>query len=336
MTVPGAGPLRVGVIGAGAMGAAHAAMLTDQVPGAAVVRVFDPDQDRCRAVAEASGAAQTDGAAEVVTAEDVEALLIAAPDALHEELALAGLAVGKPTLCEKPLATSPAGSLRVVHAEAATGRRLVQVGFMRRFDPGYAALRKGLDEGAVGLIRTAHCIHRNARAHPDATSEGVLVNSMIHEFDIVPWLLGDRVAAVTVHAARVPDGHLRDVQVAVLETRGGVVVTVEVSVNARYGYDVRAEILGTEGTLRLNPPSPVAIRCDGLDALPVAPGFVERFSEAYRLQLVAWVRAARAGRVTGPSAWDGHVANLVAEAAVESLRGAGRVEVPQDAPVPTA
>lgn len=322
------GTVRVGVVGAGAMGAAHVDTLRRWVPGAVVSAVYDADAARCAEVAGRAGARAAGSATSVVTGDDVDAVVVAAPDPLHEELALACLAAGRPTLLEKPLATSVEGARRVVEAEVAGGRRLLQVGFMRRFDPAYLQLREAVHDGSIGQVRAMHCLHRNAAAHPSATSEGVLVNSMIHEFDSVPWLLDDPLAAVTVFAPRVPEGALQDVQVAVLETVGGVVVTVEVSVNARYGYDIHTEVAGTDGTVALTPPYGVTRRRAGLDGREVDADFVARYADAYRVELASWVEGVRRGQLPGPSAWDGHLANLAAFAAVESLHTGARVEVP--------
>ncbi|QIK68527.1 Gfo/Idh/MocA family oxidoreductase [Nocardioides sp. HDW12B] len=312
------------------MGAAHVETLARWVPGAAVTAVYDADADRCAEVAAGVGARAADSAESVISGDDVDAVLVAAPDPLHEDLALACLAAGKPTLCEKPLATSAEGSRRVVEAEVALGRRLLQVGFMRRFDPAYLELRAAVHDGSIGEVRAMHCLHRNASAHPSATSEGVLVNSMIHEFDSVPWLLDDPLTAVTVFAPTVPEGTLQDVQVAVLETAGGRVVTVEVSVNARYGYDIHTEVTGTEGTVSLTPPYGIGRRTSNLDGREVKADFVTRFVDAYRVELASWVQGVRSGELPAPSAWDAHLANLGAFAAVDSLHGAGRVAVPQE------
>jgi myo-inositol 2-dehydrogenase/D-chiro-inositol 1-dehydrogenase len=184
--------------------------------------------------------------------------------------------------------------------------------------------------GSIGAIRTAHCLHRNAHSHPSHTDEGVLVNSMIHEFDSVPWMLDDTIAAVTVFVPRVPAGALKDVQVAVLETVGGAVVTVEVAINAQYGYDIHTEVIGTAGTVALTPPYGVAVRREGVDGRVVSSDGTLRFVDAYRIELAAWVASIRTGVPQGPSAWDGYLANRAAFAAVDSLRGGGRVEVPQE------
>ncbi|HEX3224067.1 MAG TPA: Gfo/Idh/MocA family oxidoreductase [Nocardioides sp.] len=334
-TAPLGDVVRVGVIGTGAMGAAHVDNLARWVPGAAVAQIFDVDAERAKSIADRVGGVAARSAEALIESDDVDAVLIAAPDPLHEPLTLACLDLGKPTLLEKPIAGSLEGGRRVVDAEVAGGRRLVQLGFMRHYDPAYVVLREAVVGGSIGTVRAAHCVHRNARSHPSHTDESVLFGSMIHEFDSVPWLLDDPVAAVSVFPARVAEGALKDLQVAVLETERGAVVTVEVYINAHYGYDIATEVTGTEGTASLTPPYGISVRrsmseTSGVDGRVVTKDGTERYLDAYRIEVGAWIDGIRAGRLTGPSAWDGHRANVAAFAAVESLHGAGRVEVPRE------
>lgn len=322
--------VRIGVVGAGAMGAAHVETLTRWVPGAQVVAVYDVDLDRAKTVAGDVGAEAAASAEALIRDDAVEAVLVAAPDPLHEELALSCLEIGKPTLLEKPIATTVEGSRRVLDAEVAGGRRLLQLGFMRRFDPAYLALRGAVLGGEVGTVRAMHCLHRNQAAHPSATSDGVLVNSAIHEFDSVPWLLDDTVRAVTVFAPAGSASGFDDLQLIVLEMTGGAVVTVEVFVNARYGYDIHTEVVGSDGTALLTPPYGLGFRRDHADGRHVSGDFVARFVDAYRVELAAWVDGIRSGTPVAPSAWDGYRANVVAFAAVESLHTGARVPVPEE------
>lgn len=324
----------IGVIGAGAMGAAHARTIARGVPGARVSVVCDADFERASVIAAEVGCVVSASSLELIDDPDVEAVIIAAPDAVHEELALACLAAGKPVLCEKPLAMTAEGSRRVVDAEVAVGRRLIQVGFMRRFDPAFLELRDLVKCGGLGLPSVVHCLHRNVAAHHDATSDGVITNSMIHELDHVPWLLDSPIAAITVLAPPAKEGRdLRDTQVAALEMASGVVATVEVSVNAGYGYDVQCEIVGEHGTARLAPPYGLLTRLGGVDGARVSGDFVARFAEAYRVELVAWTATLLTGVTVGASAWDGHVATRAAAAGVISLNSGARVVVEQE-PVP--
>jgi myo-inositol 2-dehydrogenase/D-chiro-inositol 1-dehydrogenase len=318
--------LRVGVIGAGAMGAAHVRTLARSVSGAEVTQVYDVDGDRAAEVAVAAGATPASSEAALIESPNVDAVVIAAPDPLHAELTLACLKRGLPVLCEKPLAISADEAIRVVESEAAVGRPLIQVGFMRRFDPGYLAMRHVLADGEVGSPRLLHCVHRNPTAHPSATSEGIVRNSMIHEIDIARWLLDDEIVSVEVRTPHRGDG-LADPQLATLEMASGVLVSVEVFVNAGYGYDVRAELVGERGTVSLEPPTPVSMRRDGVAGAPVTPDFVARFGEAYRAQMAAWVDAAATGGVGGATAWDGYVAGVVADAGAVALRTGDRIPI---------
>jgi myo-inositol 2-dehydrogenase/D-chiro-inositol 1-dehydrogenase len=325
--------VRVGVIGAGAMGAAHVENLARWVPGARVTQIFDVDRERATSIAEGVGGAAADTAESLIESPEVDAVLIAAPDPLHEPLTLACIAAGKPTLLEKPLASTVDGGRRVVEAEVAAGRRLVQLGFMRRFDPAYLALREAVLGGSIGRVRAAHFIHRNPHQHSSHTDESVLFGSMIHEFDCVPWMLDDPLTAVTVFPARPEEGGLKDLQVAVFETAGGVVVTIEVFVNAQYGYDIHTEVVGTESTASLTQPYGVSVRrslsqTDGVDGRVVTKDGTLRYQDAYRIEVGAWVAAIRSGVPVGPSAWDGHLANVAAFAAIDSLHDGGRVVVP--------
>jgi myo-inositol 2-dehydrogenase/D-chiro-inositol 1-dehydrogenase len=324
-------PLRVGVIGTGAMGTNHVQTLARWVPGAEVTAVHDLDTGRAAQLADTVGARSVLSAGELIGSSQVDAVVVASPDPTHEQLVLQCLAARKPVLCEKPLALGADASQRVVDAEVILGRRLVQVGFMRRYDPSYLSLRGAVRSGSLGSPRAVHCVHRNAMAQPGATSDGVIANSMIHELDIVPWLLDDHVRSIEVAAASSGSG-FADLQVALLETASGVVVTVEVFVNAGYGYDIGCEVVGTAGTARLTAPYGIARRTQGADLVEVTPDFVARFADAYRLELSDWVRAAPRGNVDAAGAWDGHRANVAAAAGVESRRTGARVKISAEEP----
>jgi myo-inositol 2-dehydrogenase / D-chiro-inositol 1-dehydrogenase len=326
--------LRVGVIGTGAMGTSHVTTLATSVPGAEVTALHDVDAPRADRLAAEVGAASVPTASELIGSDRVDAVVVASPDATHELLVLECLAARKPVLCEKPLALGVDGSQRIVDAEVVLGRRLVQVGFMRRYDSAYLALREAVLGGDLGTPRAVHCVHRNAHAQPGATSDSVIMGSMVHELDIVPWLVDDPLTGITVVAAPSAGDAFADLQVAVLETASGLVATVEVFVNAEYGYDIGCEVVGTAGTARLSAPYGLARRRNGVDGQDVAADFVERFADAYRVELAQWVRAASEGRVDGADAWTGHRANVAAAAGVEARRSGAKVRVETERPPP--
>jgi myo-inositol 2-dehydrogenase/D-chiro-inositol 1-dehydrogenase len=178
----------------------------------------------------------------------------------------------------------------VLAAEVASGRRLVQVGFMRRFDAGYLRMKAALDSGAIGGALLLHCIHRNPAVPPAFTSDLALTDSVIHEIDAARWLLGEEIVGTTVVRTRrgpFAAGHLADPQLVLLVTGSGVVVEVEVFLNCRYGYDVRCEIVGGRAE-RLGPVHRHRRRRDRRRAADVGPGHHGGAG-----------RAARALRLTG-------------------------------------
>jgi myo-inositol 2-dehydrogenase/D-chiro-inositol 1-dehydrogenase len=306
----------VGVIGAGVMGADHVRTLTARVAGAHVAAISDFDPARAEAAARDAGARAVADPHALIADPAVDAVIVASSDPTHEEFVLGCVAAGKPVLCEKPLATSADACLRIVEAELAAGRRLVHLGFMRRFDPGYGVVKAQLDGGGLGEILLLHCAHRNASSPPGFTSEMLITSSAVHEIDIARWLLGEEIVGATVRAvrpARESANGLRDPQIVLLETANGVLIDLEVFVNAHYGYDVRCEVVGETGTARLGE--------------QVEPDFRARFATAYRRELEAWVGCVAGGPGDGPSAWDGYAANAVADACLESLASGAHAAV---------
>jgi myo-inositol 2-dehydrogenase/D-chiro-inositol 1-dehydrogenase len=312
----------IGVIGAGVMGSDHARTLADFTKGATLVAVSDVDPDRAAAVGSATQAKRVYADALALIEDSyVDAILIASPDSTHEELVLACLSAGKSVLCEKPLAPTMDGCLRIVTAEMAIGKRLVQVGFMRRFDPGYMAMQSALKTGRIGAPLLMHCIHRNVSAPPWFDSGMLISNSAVHEIDIARWLLDDEFVSVTVFKRAAPtSSDLADPQFIVLESRHGVLVDIEVFVNAHYGYDVRAELVCEVGTVTLVPQSAVRLRALGQETSSFAEDWRVHFAAAYKAQLQAWVDSIRSGVPVGASAWDGYAATATAGACTKALQ----------------
>jgi myo-inositol 2-dehydrogenase / D-chiro-inositol 1-dehydrogenase len=314
--------IKVGVIGAGNIGTDHVTRLASQVVGSAVAAVFDVDAARAEQVAAGAGAVARSSALEVIEDPGVDAVLIASPGELHAEQVLACIAAGKPVLCEKPLATTAADCLKVLDAEVASGRRWIQVGFMRRYDPGYQVVKNAIDDGTVGEALLAHMVHRNAVVPDSFTSSMAMTDSVIHEIDTTRWLFGQEIVRATVVATKpspLAAAHLRDPQIVLLELAGGGVVTVEVFVNCQYGYDVRCEVVGSTGVVALANPTANALVSGGRRIEAVPADWRVRFGATYLAELQEWIIGLRAGVVGGPSAWDGYAATAVAESAVASL-----------------
>ncbi|AJP00504.1 inositol 2-dehydrogenase [Streptomyces cyaneogriseus subsp. noncyanogenus] len=331
--------LGVAVLGAGHMGADHIRRLDRVVSGARVAAVADPDAERAKeAVAGIDGVVVHTDPEAVLDAPGVEAVLIASPGPAHEEALLAAFARGLPVLCEKPMVPGSEGALRVVEAEARLGRRLAQIGFMRRYDAEYQRLKSLLDSGRLGRPLMLHCAHRNVSSPPDFTSAMLIESSVSHEIDAARWLLGQELTAVTVlrpqSSAGAPEG-LADPQFVLFETERGALVDVEVFVNCGFGYQVRCEAVCEAGSARIGDAHTMVVTAAGGACEEVAQDYLVRFADAYDREVRSWVDAARRGQVTGPGTWDGYTAAVVAEAGVRSLRSGSRVTVdlaPRPAP----
>jgi myo-inositol 2-dehydrogenase/D-chiro-inositol 1-dehydrogenase len=331
--------LRVAVLGVGLMGADHVARLHGRVSGARVAVVSDAATDRagqvaagvpgCRVVADPLAA---------VADPEVDAVVIASPGQFHEEQVLACIDRGIPVLCEKPLTMDAASSLAVVRAEDAyadrTGRRLVQVGFMRRFDPEYAALRELIASGGIGEPLLVHCAHRNPAVPPTFTSEMIVNDSVVHEVDVARFLLDEEIAAVTVlrpRATRHAAEGQSDPLLVLLETTGGRIVDVECFVSTGVAYEVRTEVVGEDGSAMIGLGQGLVRQSAGEGGAArstARPGdFRRRFGAAYDLEVQRWVDAARRGTVDWPGVWDGYAAQAVCAAGVEALRTGRRTEV---------
>ena len=324
--------VRIGVIGVGAIGQDHIARLISRVAGAQVVAVADVDLARAEGLAKDVGVTRAYADShDLISDHHVDAVVVASWGPTHEEFVLACLAADKDVFCEKPLAPSPDSCRRIVDAEVAHGRRRIQVGFMRRYDSGYLAMKAALDRRAIGMPLLAHCTHRNPSAPPYGfTSDMIMTDSAVHDIDTTRWLFDEEIAAVTVHTPRSTTANnsgLTDPQLLLIETDGGALIDVELFVNCDYGYDVRCEVVGETGTLSLGDGSDVVLRQGGHRADRVPADWRERFVDAYDLELQAWVDAVASGTATGPSAWDGYAAAVVSERCLTALHNQQRTPV---------
>ncbi len=322
----------VGVIGVGVIGQDHIRRITEVLTGGTVVAVSDIDQARAGQVAAGLPSATVHAsAADLIADASVDAVLIASWGPAHEEQAVAAIEAGKPVFCEKPLAPSKDACLRIIDAELAAGRKMLQVGFMRRYDPGYLAMKAALDDGRIGAPLLMHCAHRNPSVPPYGfTTEMIISDSSVHEIDLVRWLFGEEIVAATVltpkRSSQAPDG-LADPLILLLEMANGVLVDDELFVSARYGYDVRGEVVCESGTVALADVSEVTVRTGHQHGGRVPVDWRDRFIRAYDAEIQDWLTAVAAGTATGPSAWDGFAAAAVTDAAIAALQTGQRTPV---------
>lgn len=316
--------LGLGVIGVGSMGAQHALNAYGQVGRARLVGLQDLDRSRAEALAARCGGPRVfDSPEALIASQDVEAVLIAAPDSHHASLVLACLGAGKPVLCEKPLASEPLGALRVLEAETRLGRRLVSMGFQRRFDPCHLAVKEAALSGALGLPLLWKGVHRNAQAPYNSSGAFILMNTAGHDIDSARWLLGEEVLEVQARGLRsrpeLPEDS-RDLLLLTMLMTHDRLASAEVYVSADYGYEVEAELVFQRGSAVTAQPEGALVRRGGTRGSPVAPDWTLPFQAAYVAELQAWVESVLEARVfPGASAWDGYVAMGVSAAAAVSL-----------------
>jgi myo-inositol 2-dehydrogenase/D-chiro-inositol 1-dehydrogenase len=324
--------VRVGVIGVGMIGQDHIRRLTQVLSGAQVVALTDVDPERAQAVADGVPDARVLATGqELIRDDEVDAVVVASWGPTHEEFVLACIEAGKPVFCEKPLATTQEACQRILDAEVASGRRLVVVGFMRRYDAAYRAVKSAVDGGAIGTPLLMHCAHRNPSVPPYGfTTEMMITDAAIHELDLVRWMFGEEVVATNVLKPRRSSNagaDLHDPLIVLLEMASGVLVDVELSVNIGYGYDIRGEVVGESGTAALAETADALVKRDGLRSGRVPADWRERFIRAYDVELQDWLDAVAAGGFTGPSAWDGYAAAVVADSCLEALQTGTRTTV---------
>ena len=317
--------LSIGVIGTGGMGTRHALNLHRAVGNARVVAVYDLDQDRARQVAGMCGQALVfDDPERLISDSHVDAVVIASPDDTHARLTLACLQAGKPVLTEKPLATTVEDAVRVLEAEVALGKCLASVGYMRRFDPQHAAVKNAVTDGALGRPLLFKGVHRNAAVPQGVTGETILINSAGHDFDSTRWLLGGEALEVFVRGLRSradlhPD--TKDLLLIEMALTNDSLATIEVYVNADYGYEVSAEVVCQRGSVITTLADDVLVRVDAQRAHPIPKDWLARFRNAYGAEVVEWVNSIQEGRpFPGANTWDGYMTMLITGSSIESLR----------------
>jgi myo-inositol 2-dehydrogenase/D-chiro-inositol 1-dehydrogenase len=323
--------LRVAVVGAGMMGADHIARFSSKINGADVVAVVEPDQARAAAaVTGLPGASTRSRIEDALEHDNLDAVLIATPGPYHEAVLLPALEAGVEILCEKPLTPDSESSLRILDAEQKLNRPHIQLGFMRRFDAEYIALRELIVSGDAGGLMMLHCAHRNPTTGEGYVNSMLITDSVVHEIDTIPWLVGEPIAAVEVKKPRrntLAPAWLEDPQLILFETASGVLADVEINVNVQFGYQVTTEAVFEKGIAEIGKTAGLKRWQDNSWGGAEHTSFKTRFAAAYDAQVQRWVDAARAGTIDGPSAWDGYLAARVSEAAVEAQTTGRRVEV---------
>lgn len=337
----GAG-LHLGVVGTGRIGAMHARTVVG-LDGVAKVTLADALPGQAARVASSVGADAAPGVEELLDS-GVDALVVAAATASHPELIRAGVDAGVPVFCEKPVAPDVASSLPVLQHVAEVGG-VVQVGHQRRFDAGYLEVRRAYQAGELGWIHSVRAVTCDATPPPVsflATSGGLFRDCSVHDFDVLRWLTGREVVEVYARGSNNGDpaiGEVGDVDtaLAVCTLEDGTVAVVTASRYNGAGHDVRLEVQGSAGTLVAGLDDRAALRSAepgvSFPAGPSHPTFAERFAQAYRDEMVAFVELARGERDNPCTPQDAVAASRVADAAQASLVAGAPVRVEVGAPV---
>ncbi len=322
--------IRIGIIGAGLMGADHAKLVAQELPGASLQVVCDMDAARAKSVADQYGAADSmSDPSALITRDDVDAVIIASPDFTHAPLSMECIKAGKRVLCEKPLSQQSAECLEVMAAEQAAGQKFIQLGFMRRFDPSYEQMKAALKAGHLGRALMVHNFHRNVETPAaDFTGAMAITNSAPHEFDVVRFLLDNDYVSISAHQPKRSDSRVAPV-VMVLETEDAQLVTIEINNNAAYGYDVRAELVGEAGSMAINPVAYTRLDSKLASSTGYDTDWRSRYIEAYRRQNRDFLHFVKTGEFSkiASNSWDGYCSSIVAEAGVKALQTGTKVAV---------
>jgi myo-inositol 2-dehydrogenase/D-chiro-inositol 1-dehydrogenase len=330
--------LKVALLGAGRLGSAHASLLA-ALPSARLVVVADPRPD-ARALGEALGARTSADAREAIEAPDVDAVVIVTPTDTHAGLIERAARAGKPIFCEKPVALDVASTERALGTARACGVPL-QIGFQRRFDPGYAEARRRIGAGELGRLQLFRAVSHDPYPPPAPyipSCGGQFLDMTIHDIDLARFLMGEEVVAVSgwgaALGAQAPDfAACGDWDTTVLNLRfaSGALGSISNSRQSGYGYDIQTEVLGEKGTVKVGYErhTPLTLYDPAGVHHDYVPYFPQRFERAYAAELAAFVDGVRSGRPLSPTGEDGLAALRVALAATESARRGGEpVAVP--------
>ena len=330
--------LNVGLIGLGRLGRVYARDLSTRIGQTRLTAVADTSGDLAqRIAAEFDVPHAYDDPMRLIEDDTVDAVVVVSPTHTHRPVVNAALGARKATFCEKPPALSLAEAVDMADAAARTGTFL-QMGFMRRFDPGYAAAKQHIDDGRIGRPVVFKSTSRDPfppsleYANPKS-SGGICIDMGIHDFDLARWFMGD-VASVQAaggvlvfpELATVGD---RDNVIATMTFATGCLGVVDLTRNGYYGYDITTEILGTEGTIRVGylRETPLVIMTRNQVSHDTVPYFMERFERAYTRQLENFADNVLGGRPAPITIGDGVEALRVAVAATRACETGARVEV---------
>ncbi len=327
--------VRFGLLGAGRIGKVHAKAITGDA-NAKLVAVADTMAPAAEAIASQYGCeVRTIDAIEA--AKDIDAVVICTPTNTHADLIERFARAGKAIFCEKPVDLSLA-RVRDCVAVVAQEKGKLMVGFNRRFDPHFRAVRAAIDDGRIGKVEMVTITSRDPGAPPIAyikVSGGIFRDMTIHDFDMARFLLGEEIETVMAAASVLVDPEIGkagdyDSASVILTTKSGRQAVINNSRRATYGYDQRIEVHGSEGMVAAENQRPVSIEVassTGYTRPPLHDFFMTRYTEAYAAEIAAFIAAITEGAKISPNGQDGLIALALADAALKSVQEGRAVKV---------
>ncbi len=327
--------LRFGVLGAGRIGKVHARTIA--ASGKAKVAYLADALPKAAADLAGEVGAQVASVEDIITAKDVDAILIATPTPFHAEQIEAASNAGKAVLCEKPVSLSVArieACLKTVEKNKTT----LMIGFNRRFDPNFASLERRIRQGVVGDVELATIISRDPAPPPAEyvkLSGGIFRDMMIHDLDLARFLVGEEFVVVNALGSALVDKKIGeegdcDTAAVQMQTASGKICVITNSRRATYGYDQRIEVHGSKGMLRagnIHNTTVEVATAEGFHEDPILHFFTERYGQAYSNEVLTFIDAVTTGKPVAPSGVDGLQAQKLADAATESWKTGKPVKV---------
>ena len=323
------------VLGAGRIGQVHANAIAS-VPGAQLTAIADPVPEAAQRVADLHGCDIRD-IETILSATDIDAVVICTPTDTHADLIERAARAGKAIFCEKPVDLDVARVKQCLKTVDDTGATLM-VGFQRRFDPDFRALRDVIDAGTIGAVEMVTLTSRDPGAPPISYIErsgGIFRDMTIHDFDVARWMLGEEVETVMAAASNLVDpaigkaGDYDSVNV-ILTTATGKQCTINNTRRATYGYDQRIEVHGSKGSVAADNHHKSRVMVangSGYTIPPLLDFFMTRYTAAYAAEIAAFARAVEDKTATPTTGHDGLMALALAEAALRSVKEGRAIKV---------
>lgn len=323
---------RLALLGAGRIGKVHAKAIASD-SRAQLVAVADAMPEAAQALAASAGCAIR-SIDDILNSDDIDAVIICTPTNTHADLIERFVAKGKAVFCEKPIDLDlerAKSCVNLVEAGGEAGKAKIMLGFNRRFDPHFRAVRAAIDAGHIGNVEMITITSRDPGAPPAEyikVSGGIFRDMTIHDFDMARFLLGEEIATVTAQASVLVDpkiGKLGDYDSAsiILTTASGQQCIISNSRRATYGYDQRIEVHGSLGSVSAENQRPVSIEIansSGYTRPPLHDFFMTRYLDAYAAEITAFIDCLEQGKAPSPTAKDGLAALALAEAALRSVK----------------